>query len=266
MILNAAIADSNSTLRARALRTVGELGLKELVPGCVNGLTDDDPSCRFWAAWSVALLGQWNQAIEILEGLALSASTFRGCALQLILKMLDMSQARRLLNGLAQDPADKRALTKGTGIVGDPHYIPWLVSQMRAVDSARLAGESFSFITGIDLLQGLETERPKGFESGPNEDPDDENVAVDPDESLPWPDVEKINRWWDANKERFRPGVRYFMGEPVNIENCKRVLREGYQRQRIAAACYLSLLQPGTPLFPTSAPAWRQKRWLDKMG
>lgn len=45
-----------------------------------------------------------------------------------------------------------------------------------------------------------------------------------------------------------------------------RLLREGFQRQRIAAAEYLCLLQPGTPLFYTSAPAWRQKRWLAKMG
>ncbi|MCK7582576.1 MAG: hypothetical protein MZV65_48050 [Chromatiales bacterium] len=64
------------------------------------------------------------------------------------------------------------------------------------------------------------------------------------------------------NRHRFPAGVRHFMGEPPNPENCRRVLRDGYQRQRIAAALYLALLRPGTPLFPTSAPAWRQKRWL----
>ena len=104
------------------------------------------------------------------------------------------------------------------------------------------------------------------MELGPTDNPEDEDVAMDADDNLPWPDQAKIQKWWDANKDRFQPGVRYFMGVPVNIENCKRVLREGYQRQRIAAALYLSLLQPGTPLFPTSAPAWRQKRWLARMG
>jgi uncharacterized protein (TIGR02270 family) len=87
---------------------------------------------------------------------------------------------------------------------------------------------------------------------------------MDPDDNLPWPDPAKIQKWWDANKHRFQTSVRYFMGEPVNIDNCKRVLRDGYQRQRVAAALYLSLLQPGTPLFPTSAPAWRQQRLLSK--
>ena len=40
------------------------------------------------------------------------------------------------------------------------------------------------------------------------------------------------------------------------------MLREGFQRQRSAAALYLCLLQPGTPLFNTAAPAWRQQRLL----
>ena len=56
------------------------------------------------------------------------------------------------------------------------------------------------------------------------------------------------------------------MGEPVSVLHCQKVLREGYQRQRIAAAEYLCLLNPGTLLFNTRAPVWRQQRWLAKMG
>jgi len=33
----------------------------------------------------------------------------------------------------------------------------------------------------------------------------------------------------------------------------------------VADAEHLCLLQPGTLLFPTSAPAWRQARWFSKM-
>jgi len=44
------------------------------------------------------------------------------------------------------------------------------------------------------------------------------------------------------------------------------VLRTGFQRQRTAAAEWLCLLQPGTPLFNTAAPAWRQQRGLTQMG
>ena len=132
---------------------------------------------------------------------------------------------------------------------------------------ARLAGESFSFITGLDLADlDLETEPPKNFRSGPTDNPEDDNVAMDEDDGLPWPDPEKIQAWWDVNHLRFEPRVRYFMGERVSVEHCKQVLRKGFQRQRVAAAEYLCLLIPGTPLFPTSAPAWRQQRWLRQMG
>jgi hypothetical protein len=55
------------------------------------------------------------------------------------------------------------------------------------------------------------------------------------------------------------------MGQPVTKEHCIHVLKTGYQRQRILAAQYLCLLERGTPLFNTSAPAWRQQRLLAKM-
>ena len=49
-------------------------------------------------------------------------------------------------------------------------------------------------------------------------------------------------------------GARYFMGAPVTREHCLDVVKNGYQRQRVLAAHYLCLLEPGTPLFNTSAP------------
>jgi len=129
-----------------------------------------------------------------------------------------------------------------------------------------VAGEAFSLIAGADLARlGLDRKPPKTFESGPNDDPDDPNVAMDPDEGLPWPDVERVDQWWEAQSSRFPKGIRYFMGVPVTREHCIAVLQNGYQRQRILAAQYLCLLEPGTPLFDTSAPAWRQQRLLAKM-
>jgi hypothetical protein len=82
---------------------------------------------------------------------------------------------------------------------------------------------------------------------------------------LPWPDPQKIAAWWHSNGSRFTPGTRYFTGGPPTWEHCLVVLKDGYQRQRIAAAQYLCLLRPGTPLFNAAAPAWRQKRRLDQM-
>jgi uncharacterized protein (TIGR02270 family) len=131
---------------------------------------------------------------------------------------------------------------------------------------ARVAGEAFSLITGVDFgYTGLERDRPEGIESGPDDDPSDEDVEIDLDDDLPWPDPIKIQAWWSANSGRFQAGTRYFMGETLSRDNCLRVLKTGYQRQRIAAALYLSLLSPGTPLFEWRAPAWRQQQLLAQM-
>ena len=100
---------------------------------------------------------------------------------------------------------------------------------------------------------------------GPNDDRDDTNVAMDKDDSLPWPDCSKIAGWWRANGVRFTSGTRYFMGGVPTPASYVEVLKTGFQRQRIAAAEYLSLFVPGTPLFNTAAPAWRRERWLVNM-
>ena len=265
--LDAAVADDDALLRARGLRVAGECGRRDLLDVCLAALTDADAACRFWAANSAVLLGERGKAIDVLKEMILHVGQFRTRALRLVLKRLDAPQANILLKALAPNPAHIRLLIQGAGIAADPHYVPWLIKQMEVPKLNRLAGESFSFITGLDLSYlDLDGNPPVNFESGPDDNPDDTDVSMDPDDSLPWPDPVKIQAWWDAQKPRFSEGSRYFMGEPVNVQNCKQVLREGYQRQRIAAAEYLCLLQPGTHLFPTSAPAWRQQRWLNKMG
>ncbi len=265
--LVAAIDDADVFLRRRGLRVAGTSGRRDLLGACQKALADEDVGCRYWAASSAVLLGERAESIDVLRDIALHDGPFRVSALRLVLKLLDTSQSRLLLKTFASDPANIRLLIKGAGVAGDPHYVPWLIKQMEDPKLARLAVESLSFITGLDLAKlDLSQHQPEGFESGPNDNPDDADVAMDPDDNLPWPDPLKIKGWWDANMSRFSVGVRHFMGEPANPQNCKRVLREGYQRQRIAAAEYLCLLQPGTSLFPTSAPAWRQLRWLNKMG
>lgn len=150
-------------------------------------------------------------------------------------------------------------------MAGDPALVPWLIRQMTQPQFARIAGESFSVLTGADLeANRLRCAAPEN-QGGPTGDLEDD-AAIDEDEGLPWPDAEKIAAWWRAEGHRFPGGRRFFIGQAPSVEGCRRVLRHGVQRQRIAAAQYLCLLQPGTKLFPTSAPAWRQQRWLDAMG
>jgi uncharacterized protein (TIGR02270 family) len=264
--LNVAVNSRDPILRARGLSAIGELGRTDLRALCDRYLSDPDPLCRFDAARSTVFLGNRDTALEALTSIVLESATTRARGFSLMLQAMSVSESHRVLQRLRKDPHELRLLIHGSGIVGDPAYVPWLIGLMDNAQTARVAGEAFSLITGADTgHDGLEGARPENFESGPNDDPSDSNVELDPDDGLPWPDPQKIESWWVANGSRFQCGARYFMGAAVTRERCIDVLKNGYQRQRIVAAHYLCLLEPGTPLFNTSAPAWRQRRLLAKL-
>ena len=261
------LSDDNLSLRARALRAAGEIGRQDLISTCAAAVSNDDSDSRFWAAWSAVLLGNRGVALDGLCSFAKTISAqHRARAFRLALQAMSVGAGHVVLQDIAKQGDEPRWLIEGSGIVGDARYIPWLIGQMTVADVSRLAGQAFSLITGADLdrLQ-LFRAQLEDFEGGPTENPEDENVDMDPDEGLMWPDPHRIQTWWDANKHRFQPGQRYFMGAPVTREHCIEVLKNGYQRQRILAAHYLCLLNPGTPLFNTSAPAWRQQKLLAQM-
>jgi uncharacterized protein (TIGR02270 family) len=259
--------DPDPVIRARAWRTAGELGARALVStSAAAAMSDEDPGCQFWAAWASVLLGDRGRGLDVMIRAAFAPGLLSSRALQLAIQALSVDAAHALLQPLAQDPANIRLVMRGAGFAGHASYIPWLIGLMTDNKLARLAGEAFSMMTGLDLAWlDLEVKPPESFESGPNDDPNDPNVDMDEDDGLPWPDAVKIQAWWHANSQRFQPGTRYFMGEPLNRDNCVRVLKEGFQRQRIAAALHLSLLNPGTLLFEWRAPAPRQQRQLAEL-
>ena len=260
------LQDEDPLLRARALRAAGEVGCVAALGACRTAFSDQDADCQFWAAWSSVLLGDRGLGLNALARAGLAAEPRHPCALALAIQAMGTAEAHAALQSLAADAAALRRLLEGSGVAGDPVYVPWLIGHMPNDAAARRAGEAFSLLTGADLdaLQ-LVRPRPQLVESEPGESPEDDNVAMDPDEDLPWPDPDRVRRWWDANAARFAPGTRYFMGAPVTRPQCLEVLTNGFQRQRILAAHYLCLLNPGTPLFNASAPAWRQRMLLVQM-
>ncbi len=264
--LTEALTHADAQLRARALRVAAQCGRVDLLPACLALLTADDPTCHYQAARAALLLGDRVASVAALLVLARSAGARQSAALALVLKVLAPTEAHALLKALAQDENMLRAAIRGIGTAGDVHYVPWLLKQMNDPQQARVAGESFSLITGLDLAYlDLDRQPPEDFELGPSDDPEDSAVAMEEDDNLPWPDPHKLAAWWQTNSHRFVAGTRNFMGEPPTPTHCVSVLGTAFQRQRMAAAEYLCLLRPGTPLFNTAAPAWRQQRALAQM-
>jgi len=257
-----ALASSDSFLKARALKAVGELGRRDLLRYVTRNMDDENATCRFWAGWSGALLGQ-PEAIPMLQRIVErdGAQAEQACAIAL--RRMPIGEAWAWQKNLAAQHDTQRMAVQAVGVIGDPAGVPWLLEHMTVPELARVAGESFTSITGADLAyEDLEGEKPDGFESGPTENPEDENVELDQDEDLPWPHPQLIEKWWSVHRNKFTTGTRYLLGKPMVIDSLKEALNNGKQRQRRAAAIELAMRQPGTPLFNTSAPGFRQQTQL----
>ncbi len=247
--LTAFLRSPQGGIRIRACRAVGELGRKDLIPELQAHFDCEDTRERFWAIWSVCVLGD-PSALPRLRGFVTDPD-YAERAIQVYFRFCDSAEAHSLLRGLAGNPKLERYAMIGSGILGDPIFVSGLISRMTSPDLARVAGEAFCLITGMDseLMAGAI--------------PDTEvevNEQTEWDEGLAWPGQHVIEHWWKDNHSRFKSGQRYLCGQPIDVGNCKRVLSVGLQRQRIAAAFELTRLTENLPLFAWKAPGFDQKK------
>lgn len=256
--LDRALFDPDPRLRARALRAVGELGRKDRVPELLEHFKAAEPECRFAAAWSAALLGE-RKAASVLRTIAEAGGPLADRAAAMAIRRMSPQEARDWLDDLVARPEHRRLAVIGAGVLGDPARIPWLLSFMSAPDLARVASQSFSMITGIDLsFERLDGASPKAIRPRPSDDAEDADVAMDPDDNIPWPEPGVIQAWWARHQGEFLRGRRYLLGKPILAPFLADALARGQQRQRAAAALELSILRPGQPLFEVRAPGFRQ--------
>lgn len=266
--LNEALAGTDVALRCRALRAAGSSGRIDLREAVLASLArTQSPQEHFEAARAALRLGAGATAIEAMLTVAQSPGPLADEALLMALQALPVNEAQAQVRTRAPQAAgDGRALrllVKACASVGCPSCVPWLLELMSDQALARLAGEAFTLITGADLeALDLEHAPPDDVAPGPSDDPQDTDVALDEDEGLPWPDVQRVGAWWQVNAARFRAGQRHLLGAPPTWEHALNVLKSGGQRQRWLAAEQLCLLRPGLRLFNCAAPASRQMRSL----
>lgn len=258
------LKSSDSLLRARAFKAVGELGKTNLAGSLLNAMSDADETCRFYAAWSAALLGQGNdRVLNVLKEITLRGGDYCEQAADILMRCLDVQKAKAWFKDLVQFPKTFRYAVIGAGALGDPGLIDELFLLMEKEETARKAGEAFAMITGVDIeYEDLDGEAPGGFEGGPSEEPEDEEVDRDPDEDLPWPNLKLIKNWWQAHRREYRLGIRYLRGKEMTSGSLMDALIHGTQPQRAAAALELAVRDPLKPLFETRAPGKRQLELL----
>ncbi len=240
-----------TTLYLRALRLVGELRRQDLMPELIKAMKSDNPAILFWSSWSAILLGN-RAAVSQLAPYLLKEGPYLQRAIEIVFRVLTIEQARQTITAMAKIPSLNRAVIQASATLGDPHAVNWLIQKMRDPAVAKLAGEAFTLITGLDLThQGLNQARRPVGETIPSDDPSDENIAMDEDENLPWPDADKVTQCWQQHGRHFIIGQRYFMGQAISSDWLLKQLEHTRQRQRHAAALELALIDPSHPLYNT---------------
>lgn len=240
---------AHEKLYARSIRLIGEIKCFNLMPALRAAAKSDNVSINFWSHWSATLLGDKDSATA-LKPVALSDNPYQLQAIELCLRVLPVPVAREWVTLLSKGGADTRKIITASGILGDAHAVPWLISQMQVPTMSRVAGEAFTFITGIDLVEhGLSLDALPDLDAMLPGEGGDEHFAVDEDEHLPFPDANKIAAVWQKYQNRFTPGQRYFMGRPLESQHLHQIYAQGNQRQRKAAAMTLALVDPAQMLM-----------------
>lgn len=241
----------HAQLQVRALRLAGELRRHDLKDVLQASLFSKEPSIAFWANWSSILLGQ-RALVRNLQPMVFSPGPLQARAIQIAFRVLPIEQAREWISSLAKDPASVRVVITATGVLGDPHAAGWLIGKMADPALARLAAESFTNITGVDLVKhGLNKDPPDAADPIPTNDATNGHGGTDEDENLPWPDIEKLTALWRNQGGNFRVGQRYFLGNLIAPDWLKHMINAGNMRQRHAAALELALLDPQSRFINT---------------
>lgn len=259
-VLEEALASDDARLRARALRAVGECRRADLVDAAAAQIDSTDAACRFAAASTTAL---WNRpaGVTALWEIAEERAERAHEAVAMAARCVAVDEANERLAPFCD--ADVAVALAGAASLGDPKNIGWVLDLLDDPARARLAAHVFCVITGLRLVeQKLDAPRPHGFRSGPGDDPFDPDVAVDPHDSLPWPNVAGVRAWWRAQRTSFTEGERYLAGRPLSEPWLESLLRGASQPVRKAAAIELAMRRPDAPLFEIRAPGFKQRARL----
>jgi len=216
---------------SRLIRAAGMMQRKDLLPKIQDHVKDENAQIALSSTLASLLLGDKTQT-SLLKPTIFNNTALTDNAINLAFRALPKAEAKAWAQELGETPDNLRKLISVIGVVGDTTAISWLIKQMSNENHARLAGHSFSMITGLDLKKNNMTKASVML---------DDVELDDNDRKLPWPDDIKVREWYESNRQNFVEEQRYLAGEIINKENLQKILQQGKQTQREAARLELQL-------------------------
>ena len=240
------LLDGDCDVRRQAVRACEVFGCRAMMPTLAALASGGSDELRFAVARALHVLGD-PAGPERLWHYALIGTTNREEAAELATRNTPMPMVRSWFDDASLDPALRRVVVVGAAATGDLECVPRLLEALHDSDVAALAGYGLQVIVGLDVeANGLSIARR------PSRDPE-----------LPYPDAERVHRWWHTNRRHFEGGPRFLLGRPLGRRALQEALCDGPQRVRLLAAFDLHRIRDGYSVpFEIDAPSWRQLRWL----
>lgn len=259
--LNQVLNNESPEVIAASLKLVGRNKLTKYSPVVEKYLMHKDDNIRFQAAYTANLLSL-SGAISAIQPFCFKENTHLREALALLYQVVTAENIEPALTRIQQSTLSPRIKAYNIAMAGLPNWMPILLEWMKDPEYAPLAGEAFSFITGVDIEEDdLSIRHVELCEA--QEAPLAEKRKQDPwteyyEDDLPWPDPDLVKQWWTDNQSKFNAGTRYLAGKTLDTENLQIVLKEGTQPQRHLANIILSVKSPNRILKTVRGKQTRQ--------
>ena len=239
--------------------TLGVVGRNKLV-ACKDSvsslLTHENEAVRFQAAYAGNLLGI-PAALPALQAFCFAETPFLRAAIGLIYHVIPESDIDATLTRVHESAFSPRIKAYSIAMAGLPDRIPVLLEWMDDPEYAPVAGEAFSFITGVDIeeddLSIINVSLCESQEAPLAVKRKKDRWTEAYEEDLPWPEPELVTNWWQANRHHFQNGTRYLAGKTLTDSNLQDVLKNGTQTQRLAASLILAVKDPNVMVRDVTA-------------
>lgn len=242
-----------------ALRAVGRLRASQLLEETERLLENEIIAVRIYAVKTGLLLGS-KKALDACRRMVVSCIEGTDQFVE-YLGLMGMADDMNIFMDVLKNPGLIRNAVKALGLSGNVSTIESLIKCASEPELSRLAGESFSMITGVNLKkEKLINEKPQEQKITSSTEEDGEEFVTDPDEDLPFPDCEKLNAWWQSNSAKFDKRVRYRNGQPHSKQVLIDILKNGILPYRHYAAFELALIDPAYQYLETHDFSIRQRR------
>ncbi len=210
--LGPALRSGSALLVAAALRVAGTSPDRALLDPVQDALHHDDAQVRELAIAAGTALGSKNAWNECRRACMKPSGQSR-ILLALLATSADAND-RAFVASKAQDPSSARNALWALGFAGDLPSVEVLLAALSVTETAKIAGEALSAITGVEIAGKLaDSGKSAGPEAASVTD-DDPPPVVRSEDFLRAPRAEAVVAWWARERTRFQPGVRYVHGMP----------------------------------------------------